>query len=73
MKEKVDSWHYHEALHTAYVFADTVERHLKKHPAVKKHEDVRKCVKKAVNSLYEAYQLLGSYQNDINELKEKIE
>ncbi len=61
-KKEIDSYHYHEVMQMAFVFGDSIERHLQKHPACKKHKDLKKQIKKAIKALAEVYQLASLYQ-----------
>ena len=53
-----------EALHTAHVLADTVERHLLSHGYVVLNAEVFALVHKAVDALQEAYQKIGQIEHD---------
>ena len=48
----------HEAMDRSHVFACMVNDHLSRHPALTKKES--DMVRKAVDNLYEVYQLLGN-------------
>lgn len=61
-KEKIDSYHIHEAMHLSFVFGDMVERHLLDHPFVQEHKDIKKHVKKATEHLAKAYMKIGTLE-----------
>jgi len=58
-RNKLDRFHYHEALDRAYIVANMTDDVLFQHPVIQKHKNLKKKVEKAENLLYEVYQLIG--------------
>lgn len=58
-KEKLDKFHYHEALDRAYCVADTIENMLILHPVMDKHKKIKKRIRKAQSLIMDAYQMIG--------------
>jgi hypothetical protein len=56
----LDEFHYHEALDRSGVICDAIDRQLLQHPVCKLDKEVSKKVEESLNSLWEAYQILGS-------------
>lgn len=52
--------HVHEALHTASLAADFVERHLVAHPAIEAKAEWRVLAARASTALHRLYQLVGA-------------
>jgi len=68
-KIKLDTFHYHEAIHTTHIFSKILEEHLLKHPVVQKHRKVKKKVNKVLELLADIYQDINAYdakQDDID-------
>jgi hypothetical protein len=61
-KEKLDSYHYHEAIDRLYLIIDIGHTHLLEHPVFTKHKEAKKKVKKAMKLLAETYQLVGNLE-----------
>lgn len=59
MKQKLDQFHIHEALHLSSVFADMIEKHLLNHPVVQQDKKLRKAVENVVDDLAGVYILIG--------------
>jgi hypothetical protein len=49
----------HEAMHLANVFGEIVERHLAKHPAIRRNPDWATAATKAASALHDLYQAIG--------------
>ena len=58
--EKLDEFHYHEALDRTYIMCQQLEFVLLSHPIIQKHKELREEVKKALYILYDIYQLIGN-------------
>ena len=56
----------HEALHTAWLLLDTLDRHLLEHPAIILNAAWYKRVKRAHNELFAVYQDIGAAQTPDN-------
>lgn len=61
-KIKLDNFYYHEAIDRTYICADIIDRHLLKHPVIKKHKKLKKRIKKAQELLLETYQIIGGLE-----------
>jgi hypothetical protein len=61
-KDKLDEFHYHEALDRAYMCADIIENALMVHPVIKKHKKIKKRIEKAQQLILEAYQIIGGLE-----------
>jgi hypothetical protein len=74
-KEKLDQFHYHEALDRAYMVGGIVEEYLLGHPVVQKHRDVKRKVTKTLRLLAEVYLDIGMIDlensSEIKDLKEE--
>lgn len=58
-RNKLDKFHYHEALDRAFIVANMTDEYLMQHPVIQKNKELKKRVKKAEILLYEVYQLIG--------------
>lgn len=61
---KLDEFHYHEMVDRCSLIAETVSEHLLEHPAVQKEKQVKRKVEKAVELLFDAYQISASIRFD---------
>jgi hypothetical protein len=59
-KDKLDQFHYHEALDRLHVIMCTIDEHLIQHPVCKLEKTVGNKVEEALTLLYQAYQETGS-------------
>jgi len=64
IKEKLDQFHYHEALDRIYVISQNCDEHLLQHPAIKLESEVKENIEKAILYLCEAYQQIGNIIDD---------
>lgn len=64
IKEKLDQFHYHEALDRLNIIIDNCDGHLMQHPVIKIESDVKQNVEKAIEYLYKAYQQVGTISNN---------
>lgn len=65
-KEKLDKFHYHEALHTTHVIQLLIQRELLEHPVGNKApKKVRRKLEKAQGLLEDFYQWCGMKQEDL--------
>jgi len=62
-KQKLDEFHYHEALDRTYVLINIIENELKSHPVITKHKILKTKVKLAQKHLLDLYQLIGKRNN----------
>ena len=60
LKELLDEFHYHEALDRAHIICENIDDHLLQHPVCKLDKEISIKVEEALNTLYEAYQIIGS-------------
>ena len=61
-KNKLDEFHYHEALDRAYICADVLENTLVIHPVIRKHKELKEKIKKAQSLIMEVYQTIGGLE-----------
>lgn len=61
----IDQYSYHEAIDRAWVILSTLETILGEHSVVQNNPEAKKLYEKAVDSLADLYQVLGSL--DLNE------
>lgn len=59
VKKHLDQFHYHEAVDRIHVIMMMCDSHLMQHPAIKIESVVKQNVDKAIQHLWEAYQLIG--------------
>ena len=57
---KIDSYSYHEALDRTHIQLSNLENALGDHPVILSEQSAKELYDKAVDSLAELYQLLGS-------------
>jgi len=60
LKKMLDEFHYHEALDRAHIICENIDDHLLQHPVCKLDKEISIKVEEALNTLYEAYQIIGS-------------
>ena len=58
-RNKLDRFHYHEALDRAFMVGNIASEYLFEHPVVQKHKELKKKVEKATELLAEVYQIIG--------------
>ena len=58
-KKKLDEYHYHEALDRTHMLLSIIDEHLREHPVVKKHKQLKIRVEVAEEILVEVYQRIG--------------
>lgn len=59
-KDKINSGHYHEALDRLHIVMENIDDHILKHPVCKKHKKIKKQIEDALETLAEAYQMVGA-------------
>jgi hypothetical protein len=64
VKDKLDEFHYHEALDRIHVIMCTIDEHLIQHPVCKLEKKVASKVDKALTLLFEAYQEVGEISHN---------
>ena len=52
-KEKLDKYHYHEAVDRAFMVLEIFNDHVAEHPVVEKHKLLKKLAKQISNDLYQ--------------------
>lgn len=57
-RNKLDRFHYHEALDRAFMVGNIVDEYLCEHPVVQKHPELKERVEKATQLLAETYQII---------------
>lgn len=61
-KNKLDEFHYHEALDRSYLVANIIEDALVKHPVIRKHRNLKTKIVKAQTLIVEVYQEIGGLE-----------
>lgn len=70
-KEKLDEFHYHEALDRCYMLNNQIDEFLFEHPVVQKHKNLKKKVDRAITLLAECYQEIGGLEAVLFDEKNK--
>lgn len=66
MSEKLDQFHWHEALHTTHLFMEMIDSHLGSHPThAELGEEDQKHLSDAIDSLYKYYNACCQKQDDV--------
>ena len=60
----LDEFHYHEALDRLSVIMDNINNNLLQHPVCKIETEAKEKVNKGLETLWEAYQLIGKIRFD---------
>jgi len=60
--DKLDKFHYHEALDRAYLVLRIFNEYLLNHPVIEKHKELKKSAKEIANILYLFYCLIPQYK-----------
>ena len=63
----LDKFHYHEAMDRTHILCENINDHLLQHPVCKLDKEIGMKVELALDTLYEAYQIIGS--RDVNDEK----
>jgi hypothetical protein len=63
-KTLLDKYHYHEMLDRLSMVADMVETYCGNHPVAESDIRIRSLVDKALEDLYDAYQIAGELSMD---------
>lgn len=58
-KPKIDNFHYHELLDRSNLICEMIEDYLIQHPVTKLNPPINKKINEGLNSLWEAYQMIG--------------
>ena len=56
----LDKFHYHEAMDRTNILCENINDHLLQHPVCKLDKEISIKVELALDTLYEAYQIIGS-------------
>jgi hypothetical protein len=67
IKQSIDSYSIHEAMHTTYIHCDMVGKYICEHPAIKDNLKWKKKAEKAALLLAELYQEIGQLAFDMDE------
>jgi len=59
-KMRLDEFHYHEALDRTHMLLCMIDDHLREHPVVKKHKQLKIRVEIAEDILAEVYERIGA-------------
>jgi hypothetical protein len=67
LTDLLDAFHYHEALDRTHILCENINDHLLQHPVCKLDKEIGMKIELALDTLYEAYQIIGS--RDVNDEK----
>ena len=56
----LDKFHYHEAMDRTHILCENINDHLLQHPVCKLDKEISIKIELALDTLYEAYQIIGS-------------
>jgi hypothetical protein len=60
LTDLLDKFYYHEALDRTHILCENINDHLLQHPVCKLDKEIAIKVELALDTLYEAYQIIGS-------------
>ena len=60
LTKRLDKFHYHEALDRSHVICENINDHLLQHSVCKLDKEIAIKVEQALDTLAEAYQIIGS-------------
>jgi hypothetical protein len=64
---EINSGHYLELMDRLYVLAETLHQHCLQHPLAENDEEIYAAIETAVEAVYEAYQVVGSKDNETDQ------
>lgn len=70
-KTTINEGHYSELMDRLYIAGDSLSSYCLKHPLAEKEKKVKKKISKALDLLFDAYQLVGVLEDDFLREKEK--
>lgn len=68
MNKKLDSYHYHEALHMAFSFCEYIDLSLISHPVYEEApQEIKNLLHQAQNKLHKYYEYCSNQQDKLDE------
>ena len=64
LKDKLNSGHYHEMMDRLHIIMENINDHLIQHPVAKVDKKVNSHLNKALEELWEAYQVTGNLDSE---------
>ena len=64
LKDKLNPGHYHEMMDRLHIIMENINGHLIQHPVAKVDKKVNSHLNKALEELWEAYQLTGNLDSE---------
>jgi hypothetical protein len=64
LKDKLNPGHYHEMMDRLHIIMENINDHLIQHPVAKVDKKVNSHLNKALEELWEAYQLTGNLDSE---------
>lgn len=64
LKDKLDQFHYHEMLDRLHVVMSMIDDHILQHPVAKVDKKLNSHLNKALEELWEAYQVAGNISEE---------
>jgi len=62
---EINDGHYLELMDRLYILASTLNHHCLEHPLAEHDEEIRAAIEAAVEATYEAYQVVGSKDYEV--------
>jgi len=72
METKPDKFHYHELTDRLHMLTSMVDEYLMGHPVCEAHGNIKQLVQQAEDTLWEAYQLVGTIEFNLTPTEERI-
>jgi hypothetical protein len=64
LKDKLNPGHYHEMMDRLHIIMENINDHLIQHPVAKVDKKINSHLNKALEELWEAYQLTGNLDSE---------
>ena len=64
LKDKLNSGHYHEMMDRLHIIMENINDHLIQHPVAKVDKRIDSLLNKALEELWDAYQITGNLENE---------
>jgi hypothetical protein len=64
LKDKLNSGHYHEMMDRLHIIMENINDHLIQHPVAKVDKRIDSLLNKALEELWDAYQITSNLENE---------
>jgi hypothetical protein len=64
LKDKLNPGHYHEMMDRLHIIMENINDHLIQHPVAKVDKRIDSLLNKALEELWDAYQITGNLKNE---------